>query len=158
MKKRKATVRGRGTIEDCVKSKSQPETKVVGGHLFRWVGIGWVDEGPAFTEKVKVFTRDYRPFILGGDVHQPMAAEIAASGPYALGKGFSGYLIKSPKGKTFIAEATTGALVGPTLEEVRADIKAGKKSVMTKQVEQARELAARARTVSANEFWERLKA
>ena len=52
--KRKPTVRGRGTLEDCAKSATQPKTKIFNGHKFRWVGIGWVDEGPVKKSRIRI--------------------------------------------------------------------------------------------------------
>jgi hypothetical protein len=108
-------------------------------------------------KKIKIWTKDYRPFILGGNVHQPMATEAEASGPFALGKGYEGYVVLSPLGESFVAESKTGALVGPTLNEVRADIKKAKKSVMKKQIIEAQESVKAARIVDPAEFWKRLR-
>ena len=109
-------------------------------------------------KKIKVWTRSYRPFILGGDVNAPVASMVEAQGPFPLGKGYKGYLIVAPNGKTWVAESTTGALVGPTLDEVRADIKAAKPSVMKAQIEDAKIQVEKAYLVPAKEFWTKLKA
>jgi hypothetical protein len=49
--RRKATARGRGTIEDCARLGSTPQVKIINGHRFRWVGIGWIDEGKVSKSK-----------------------------------------------------------------------------------------------------------
>ena len=79
-----------------------------------------------------------------------------------LGGGYQGYEITSPKGKTFVAEATSGGLVGDTLREVRSDIQAsireGRSDVMAQQVADAIREAKTAQTLSVEDFWNMLKA
>jgi hypothetical protein len=60
--------------------------------------------------------------MMGGDVHTPIATRATATGPFPLGQGFKGYLVVAPSGRTFVAESTTGGIVGDTLENVREDI------------------------------------
>ena len=105
------------------------------------------------TTKVKIWTRAYRPFIMGGNVHAPIGCEVDASGPYALGAGYMGYLVVSPTGRTFVAEKTSGALVGPSLQEVRADVAAASWRVMEKQVDEALKLRESVVWLEADRFW-----
>ena len=106
---------------------------------------------------IMIYTEAYSPFIFGGDVRRPIACKTKAyMGPYKLGKGFEGYLLQV-NGKSYIAEKTTGALVGPSLEAVMKDIKTGKKSVMKEQVKQAKQRAAYAKIINEAEFWRRIK-
>ena len=108
---------------------------------------------------VRVWTLEYVPFIMGGAVHQPVATEVEPQGEYDLGKGFKGYLIVAPNGKTFVAEKTTGAFVGPTVEAVRKDIADCKDiELMEKQVVEAREKVKFSRIIPTKEFWKLLKA
>ena len=103
-----------------------------------------------------IWTQGYSPWILGGDVHAPVGAEIAVGECYDLGGGFKGYLVASPlTGETYVAEATTGAIVGSSLKEVRADISAADADTMTRQVEEAAEQVKRVRVEPAKEFWAR---
>jgi hypothetical protein len=104
-------------------------------------------------KKIKMWTQAYRPFILGGNVHAPLACKVLASGPYDLGKGYTGYLALSPQGKSYIVESTTGGIVGNTIEEVRADIKDAHVGVMRKQIAEALEQAKKAHVIPENEFW-----
>lgn len=107
--------------------------------------------------KIKVWTEAYRPFVMGGRVRYPVMAEVEATGPHALGKGYFGYLITAPDGSTLVAESETGALVGPTLEEVKADIKSATKQIMKEQIEHARERVKIAEQTSADNFWKMLR-
>ncbi len=108
--------------------------------------------------KIRVFTKAYRPFIMGGDCHAPIAAEVEALGPHDLGKGFQGYLVTSPSGKTHVAEATTGGFVGESLDAVRQDV-AGCDDVamMQGQVAMAAEKAKSAELLPPDEFWSYFK-
>lgn len=105
----------------------------------------------------RIWTRGHRPFVMGGLVHYVMAADVECRGPYALGQGYKGYLSTAPNGATFVSEASSGAIVGSTLKEVRADIDQGSPSVMRKQVEHAREDAKNAEVVAVEFFWKAMR-
>jgi hypothetical protein len=104
-----------------------------------------------------VWTIGYRPFVMGGDVYYPLGTEIKVGKKYSLGKRYNGYLITAPNGKTFVAEATTGAFVGPSIESVKKDIKEGEKKVMDEQMEYARSQVPKIEKVEPEEFWKKLK-
>lgn len=106
----------------------------------------------------KIWTLGYFPSTLGSELWQPVGCEVPAQGPFDVGKGYQAYVIVSPNGTTFVAESETGAIIGPSLDEVRADIAAGEEAVMRKQIEEARVKAARARPYSPQDFWKMLKA
>jgi len=107
--------------------------------------------------KIKVFTLGYFPFIMGGNVWQEICIDVEADGPYDIGKGYKGYVVTAPNGKTFVAEATSGALVGPDIKTVKEDISIGEQKMMDKQVAQAVEQSKKAKTLSSDEFWKMLK-
>jgi hypothetical protein len=107
---------------------------------------------------MKIWTTNYRPFILGGDVNAPIMADVPVSGPFDIGQGFQAYLAVGPNGKTFVAESITGAIVGSTIEQVREDVASGKKSDMDKQIEDAKKMVLRAYEATPEELWKRLKA
>jgi hypothetical protein len=107
--------------------------------------------------KQKVWITNYRPFIMGGDVHAPIMCEIEVVGEYDLGKGYKGWLFASPSGKTFVSETETGAIVGSTIDEVKQDIVEADEEVMKNQIQEARKLVKRAYMASEEEFWRRLE-
>ena len=110
------------------------------------------------TEDFLVWTEAYSTFILGGDVHAPVGTRLCVGERLDLGGGFHGYLIQNPRTcQTFIAEATTGAIVGPSLKDVREDIRLGDPDVMRKQVEDATERRKKVRYLPPEEFWGRFK-
>jgi hypothetical protein len=108
-------------------------------------------------KKRLVWTMGYRPFVMGGSVHYPMGTRVPCSGPFDLGRGYSGYLATAPNGRTFVAEATTGALVGPTIEAVRKDIETGDPKLMVAQVAKATETVKKVEETTPKEFWAALK-
>ncbi len=108
-------------------------------------------------QKKWVFTLGYFPFIMGGDVWQPMKTEVDCKGPYDVGRGYGVYVITAPNGRKFIAEMETGAFVGPSLQKVRSDVKRGDSKLMTEQIVEAKSMLQRAMTVTAEEFWRKLK-
>lgn len=111
----------------------------------------------------RLWTYGHRPFMMGGSVNYVLACDVECTGPHKLGKGYEGYLATAPNGKTFVGEATTGAIVGDTLENVRADIESAKPAVMRKQVKNAADEVKRAREQMSFEvkdaafFWSALR-
>lgn len=72
--------------------------------------------------------------ILGGSVNYILQAELECTGPHDLGKGYVGYIAKSPSGKSFVSEEKSMAIVGNNLYEVQQDIKMAKKQIMISQI------------------------
>lgn len=99
-----------------------------------------------------IWTKGYRPWIMGGDVHGDVGAEIDCL-MVDLGKGFTGLLCLTPKGTTVIAEASSGAIVGRDLESVRHDIEIGEQNIMEKQVADALQRLKRVEPMSEEDFW-----
>lgn len=87
---------------------------------------------------VRVWTRCYRPFMTGGNVHRSIAAEVPIASVVDLGKGFSGYEIHDMTGASRYVCAVSGGLLGDDLAAIRKDIaecpKKKKKKIMTEQV------------------------
>lgn len=103
-----------------------------------------------------IWTRAYRPFILGGNVHANMATELVlTTKPIKLGKGITVYEIQSPHGTTHIAEASTGALVGTSLQQVKQDLAEADPKVVKQQLEEAQQVDKY--HCSNEEFWKALQ-
>jgi len=103
--------------------------------------------------KLKVWTEAYRPFIMGGDVNAPISTEIEVGEKVDLGKGIGGYLVCSPSGKTFVAEATTGAFIGGSIEQVKSDIADATPEIMQEQLVAAKRRAKSAEPMKKEKFW-----
>ncbi len=109
-------------------------------------------ERPVFT-----LMRD-GPFVLGGRHNwHPVGTRVPTTGPFPMGRGYQGLLVTAPNGKTFVAEASSGAFVGSDLIGVATDIHVGDPAVMKRQVAEAREMAASISWVDPDTFWARLK-
>jgi hypothetical protein len=105
---------------------------------------------------MKIWTEAYRPWIMGGDVNAPIWTEVLAGSPVDIGNGFQAYLITSPSGATYVAEAITGALIGTTIKQVKIDVATGDPEVMLKQIEDAKARVKRADYISPETFWRML--
>lgn len=103
--------------------------------------------------KITIWTEAYRPFILGGDVHAPISTTVEVGDAIDVGKGMKAFVVVSPKGKIHIAESVTGAFVGESVDDVKADIAAADKKVMKSQIEHAKKRLARATALAPEEFW-----
>lgn len=107
--------------------------------------------------EIKVFTLEYQPFVMGGDVWQPVATTVEADGPHDLGAGQNGFVVTTPNRKTFIAEAKSGGLIGPDLKTVKEDVRIADPEVMEQQVKNGITQCGNARVVKPDEFWKLLK-
>lgn len=109
-------------------------------------------------KKIEVWTESYQPFRMGGDLYIPVKTTVEGKGPYDLGSGYFGYLVTAPDGSTRVAESATGALIGLSLNQVRADIRGAKEEVLKRQMERAKKRLKCAETLSAERFWKMMKA
>jgi hypothetical protein len=107
--------------------------------------------------KMRVWTEAYSPFICGGDVNAPISAEVEVGEPICLDYGIIVYLVPSPKGEIFVAESTTGAFVGTSLERVRKDIATADPKVMRNQLAKAKERVQKATVLTKEKFWARFR-
>lgn len=125
------------------------------GQRYSWFCHKHGTEADAARPKgLTIWKRGYSPFMLGGEVNRPIKTTVDVVGdPIKVGKGFEVYEVKSPDGRTFIAEATSGGIVGDALEQVMEDIEAGDPEFMRKQVKEAFLERERARPVTVEEFF-----
>jgi hypothetical protein len=107
--------------------------------------------------KLVIWTYFYEPMRLGGSLWNPKGCEIEAGEPVDLGGGYAGHEIESPQGFTVVAEASSGAIVGPNLASVRKDIAEGDPEVMKEQVEKALTECEGIPIMSPDSFWGALK-
>lgn len=110
-----------------------------------------------------VWTVEYVPFAMGGDVWQPIKTDVDIKQRITIGE-YEFVVIKHPVHEQYhIAEAVTGALVqvGKTeaeaIENIARDCKAIDTEILRTQLDEARQAVSRARSVEPNEFWRKLK-
>lgn len=108
---------------------------------------------------MKIWTVGNNPWVMGGRVKYVCMADVPVAGPVDLGKGYQGYVAVSPSGYVCVVESETGAIVGHDVAEVKQDIETGDDAVMRKQIADARKMLEtwRCETVTAEEFWKRLR-
>ena len=107
--------------------------------------------------KLKVWTEAYRPFLMGGDVHAPIATEVEVGEPVELSNGLKVYMVVSPTGNTYVAEESTGAFVGTDMKVVMGDADEADPVVLKKQLEQAAERVKKATMLDPEKFWSMFK-
>lgn len=74
-----------------------------------------------------------------------------------VGKGVSVYVVVSPSGKLYICESVTGAIVGRSIKQVKADVASAHATEMKEQVAHAKERVKRARGLSNKRFWSKFR-
>jgi len=108
-----------------------------------------------------IWTEGYRPFIFGGSCYYPLMTTVDCEGPFDLGKGYLGWVTYSPlTGNCYVAEDTTGAIVGHSITAVRKDIKEGDPKVMREQVANAQRRISNPLVnteVEPAEFWKMIR-
>lgn len=83
--------------------------------------------------------------------------DVPVTGPHDLGKGFSAYLLTSPSGRTFVAEAESGGIVSDTLENARADVAAEHPADIRNRIRHALAWRDQAQAMPADLFWQQLE-
>lgn len=123
--------------------------------------IGWAGvlrrEAEQRGVQADIWTEAYRPWMLGGNPNAPVMTRVPCLGPYDLGKGYRGVVAVAPNGRTFVAESTSGGIVGSTLISVREDIRIGTDQVMFGQVEEAKKRSLQCDRISEDQFWSLLR-
>lgn len=107
---------------------------------------------------MEIWTWGYFPFTMGGQVHRPIKCEVPEDliqGPSEIGQGYQACIVTSPAHLTYVVEASTGALIGPTIEDVRCDVENGEPEVMAQQVAESMKNLGKAELLGFAEFWEK---
>ncbi len=100
----------------------------------------------------------YRPFIMGGDVHQGIKMELDIVDTLEIGRGYRAHVVKAPNGASFYIEADCGAVLGNDLMMILSDVKEGGEDVMRQQIDAGKVQRDRAeKTTNAPEFWSYIK-
>ena len=102
---------------------------------------------------MKVFTYGFFPFTREGSVNKPIKCDLPATGPCDLAADRQGYLIIDPNGGTHVVDATTGLLIGRTVEQVRADLNAADPQMVEGHFEKLKSILADATLLTPDEFW-----
>lgn len=102
--------------------------------------------------KQMIWTEAYRPWIMGGDVHQPVGTEVGEC-EYVTVEGIALLIVTAPDGRTAICDEASGAIVGSNLNEVASHIEDGDPGVMQKQLADARKRRECVDVLEEDTFW-----
>lgn len=103
-----------------------------------------------------IYTRSYNAFRMGGDPHGFIKTKVEVGDPVELSGGIKVHEICSPDGSTYIAEAQSGAIVGHSLDAVRADLAEADPAIVAAQLAEAQESVAKAEVLSNTDFWSKM--
>lgn len=111
---------------------------------------------------VRAWTQCYAPFILGGNVHQPIRCEVAVEDwEYSITRGtltIKLLKITSPGGTEFIVDEASSGVVGDDAAEVIRDIDGADVRVLRLQITKQTRVGETARPVDEETFWRHLEA
>jgi len=132
----------RSTIKNSSPSLQRPATLAA---------IPLLAEGTA-----KIWTLDYMPFRMGGNVEQPIFTIVPVIERRKI-KGFDFFAFKTPKGTTIICEGQTGGIIAGSFNELVDNIKGVPKKVLQEQIDGAKHLAARSFERTNEEFFQKYR-
>jgi hypothetical protein len=115
------------------------------------------DQGVEVAKTMRIWTLGYTPFVMGGSTLQPICTHVPVTGPIKLPKGIEVYEARSPHGKTYVVEATTGGIVGDSVAKVRQDLGQAPQAVLAKQLAQQRAKGEQATELQPGDFWRRME-
>ena len=102
---------------------------------------------------MEIFTYGYFPFAFDGKVVKPVKCDLPVTSPVDLAAGRQGYLITGPNGGTRVVDATTGLIIGRTLEQVRTDLNAKDPQMFEAHFEKIKAILADATLLTLEQFW-----
>lgn len=109
----------------------------------------------AAAKTVRMWTRCYRPMMMGGNVKRHIAATLPIDSEVDLGRGFKGYAVLDCMGGVRYVCAVSGGLLGDDLKAIQDDIAAcPKKKIMTDQIAKMADEGKTAEELTPAEFWE----
>jgi hypothetical protein len=113
------------------------------------------DDTAARGMQLRIWTEAYRPFIMGGDVYRPVATEVEIGHLHIVEAAPDIRIVEltSPYGTQHIAEVTSGALVGNSMNSVLQDIAVAEPAMMARQIADAKVRGRRADNVEPDVFW-----
>lgn len=107
---------------------------------------------------VRMWTKCYRPFMMGGNVNRHIATTLPIDSEVDLGRGFKGYAVLDSMGGVRYVCAVSGGLLGDDLKAIQKDIaECPKKKIMTDQIAKMAIEGKTAEEMPPAEFWKHFK-
>lgn len=107
--------------------------------------------------KIRVWTQAYRPFIMGGDVHQPVCTELDCTAAIEVAKGVYVHGVISPRGKAYFVESQSGGIVGDDFDTVKEDANSAPIEEILQQLQEQTKRGQKACPITPEEFWRLMK-
>lgn len=108
----------------------------------------------------KIYTYKYEPFMMGGNLHRPIATEVEDYEVINFGKGYTALLVKNPvKEKWHICLDGCGAMIGTDEDKetlvarVTEDIAGGDEEIMKDQIAQGMSELKNAEVIDNDRFF-----
>lgn len=103
------------------------------------------------SNKRRIWTMGHFPFLMGGEVNQPITTEVDFIEEKDLGKGIKAFSFKTVKGTLKIAESRTGGIVADSFEQLIEQIKDSTKKELNDQLDRAQLVVDKATKHLSNE-------
>jgi len=104
----------------------------------------------------KIWTTEHLPFIMGGNVWQPMYTTVPVVERRKI-KGIDFFSFKTPKGTIRVCEGQTGGIIADSFDELIASIKGVPTKTLQAQIDEARPMAATAKPKTQEYFFSKYK-
>lgn len=108
-------------------------------------------------DKIKIWTLYYSPFVMGGDVNQPIATEVVPTERHQIKQNLHVYVVKSPTGKTHVVDGITGGMIATSMEELWGLIEGCTEEQLVTQCKSQQSKADSAKMLTPSEFWSRFR-
>jgi hypothetical protein len=144
------------TLQDRNELRTWPDWRTMeSGKKVKHIEPQVADNQAACGMQLRIWPEAYRPFIMGGDVNGPIATTVEIGHLHIVEAAPDIRIVEltSPYGTHHVAEVTSGALVGTSMNRVMQDIAAAPADVMAQRIADAKVRALKADTVSPAVFW-----
>lgn len=104
---------------------------------------------------LRIWSQDYNPMILGGDVHRPMSCDVTTYGESFTLVGVSIRTVVRPDGVLAFIEPS-GGIVGSELAVLRRDLMKCTPKLIREQIAESKKQCAAASLIPEEKFWEKM--
>jgi len=102
--------------------------------------ISIFQETPKQVKIKKIWTRAYRPFVMGGNTNEVICTYVHIFEERTINE-FDFFSIRTPAGTVKICDAYTGGIIADSFEELERNIKGVKREILQEQLDRAKKAA-----------------